>query len=233
YFDYANGSDTPPVSDHPDDNPSAANYFNNDNLPNGFNDGYAVTGSTELPPAVPTLLNPLTEVGAYTAAQSPYGTFDQNGNVWEWNESTLAGSSDAGPNRSHRGGSWFSSPSGLTAPERGFDGHAPDEGRNDMGFRIAAAAWAAGDANGDGVVDLLDFDVLAQRFGDSIGFGIGAGPEQGDFNGDGIVDLLDFDILAQNFGVGAAAAIPEPSGAAVVGVGLCVWGRRRNRNERA
>ena len=28
---------------------------------------------------------PNTDVGAYTVSASPYGTFDQGGNVWEWN----------------------------------------------------------------------------------------------------------------------------------------------------
>jgi len=28
----------------------------------------------------------LTDVGSYTGSASPYGTFDQGGNVWEWNE---------------------------------------------------------------------------------------------------------------------------------------------------
>jgi len=32
-----------------------------------------------------------TEVGAHENSDSPYGTFDQNGNVWEWNE-TMVGS---------------------------------------------------------------------------------------------------------------------------------------------
>ncbi|MEM9296529.1 MAG: dockerin type I domain-containing protein, partial [Planctomycetota bacterium] len=64
-----------------------------------------------------------------------------------------------------------------------------------------------GDANGDGVVDLLDFDVLAQSFGQGPGF-LG-GPSGGDFNADGAVNLLDFDLLAQNFGASNPATIPS------------------------
>jgi len=42
------------------------NYFNNDgNATNGFNDGYAVSGSTSIG------TNPFTDVGAYTGAVSP------------------------------------------------------------------------------------------------------------------------------------------------------------------
>ena len=42
----------------------------------------------------------LTDVGSYTGSASPYGTFDQGGNVWKWNETILSGS-----DRGLRGGS--------------------------------------------------------------------------------------------------------------------------------
>ena len=46
----------------------------------------------------------LTDVGAYGAnSDSFYGTNDQGGNVWEWNDAVVSGSS-----RGLRGGSWFS-----------------------------------------------------------------------------------------------------------------------------
>ena len=53
-----------------------------------------------------------------------------------------------------------------------------------------------GDINGDLVVDLDDFIILAGNFGS----GPGMTPQQGDLNGDGFVDLDDFIILAGNFG---------------------------------
>ena len=61
-----------------------------------------------------------------------------------------------------------------------------------------------GDANGDGRVNLNDFNILAANFGQ--------GPRdftQGDFNYSGTVNLSDFNILAARFGqVLAAPRIP-------------------------
>ena len=126
YFTYATGSNSIPVSDQPGDDPSAVNYFNNDGIANGFNDGYVGTGSTSFPSST----NPLTDVGAYTDADSPYGTFDQNGNVWEWNEA-LAGSS-----RGLRGGSWFNLAAILRSSDRANSN--PSFESEDFGFRVAS-----------------------------------------------------------------------------------------------
>ncbi|MEM9295086.1 MAG: MYXO-CTERM sorting domain-containing protein, partial [Planctomycetota bacterium] len=73
----------------------------------------------------------------------------------------------------------------------------------------------------DGVVDLLDFDILAQNFGDDNG-----AYDTGDFNGDFAVDLLDFDILAQNFGASSPGTVPEPASAAALAL-LGLLARRR------
>lgn len=74
-----------------------------------------------------------------------------------------------------------------------------------------------GDANGDGKVDLADFAILKQNFGN------GTTIQSGDFNGDGKVDLEDFSILKKNFGNSEAAAVPEPSASFLAIVSLVAF----------
>ena len=124
-----------------------------------------------------------------------------------------------------------------------------DDGRVAFGFalddgREGIAAWTPpdfasvlpGDATLDGRVDLKDFTVLADRFGD---VGRGVYFQSGDFNADRRVDLKDFTILADHFGdvtpadaaVMAAwrATVPEPSAAATVALAAGLAARRRRR----
>ena len=75
--------------------------------------------------------NYLTDGGAYEGSAGPYGTFDQGGNVWEWNDAVISGSF-----RGLRGGSWNNFESGLRSSFRGdFD---PDDEFNNIGFRVAS-----------------------------------------------------------------------------------------------
>jgi len=54
-----------------------------------------------------------TPVGEFENSESPYGTFDQGRNVWEWNEAILYGS-----NRGLRGGACWNTDYDLPAADR-------------------------------------------------------------------------------------------------------------------
>src|SRR5262249_12099633 len=99
YWSYPMRTNSLPYSDQPPGalsiQTNVANFYRDDSLANGYNDGYAVTGST----AFSSTQNYLTDVGAYTLSGSFYGTYDQGGNVIEWNEAIFGG-----PFRGLRGG---------------------------------------------------------------------------------------------------------------------------------
>jgi len=71
-----------------------------------------------------------TEVGAHENSESPYGTFDQGGNVWEWNETMLYGSY-----RGLRAGSFYDLDDDLHAADRNYNIPTVEYGR--IGFRVA------------------------------------------------------------------------------------------------
>ena len=90
YWDYPTSTDTEPYSDNPvslntPDDTSVANFFKDDGSANGYDDGYAVTGSTSFDRSA----NYFTNVGVFSQVASSYGTFDQGGNVWEWTEENI------------------------------------------------------------------------------------------------------------------------------------------------
>ncbi len=80
-----------------------------------------------------------------------------------------------------------------------------------------------GDANFDGMVDVLDLAILATEYGSG-----NASWMSGDFNGDDVVDVLDLSILATYYGSSAAiqsegfigynepTPIPEPASLALL-----------------
>ena len=72
-----------------------------------------------------------TEVGEWENSSSPYGTFDQGGNVWEWNEAALYGSY-----RGLRGGSFSSNGVNLHAANRSYN-YYPTNEASSLGFRVA------------------------------------------------------------------------------------------------
>jgi hypothetical protein len=68
---------------------------------------------------------------AGTGSASFYGTFDQGGNVWEWNEAVISSSG-----RGLRGGSWFNFSDGLAASLRSVG--SPSRESDNVGFRVAS-----------------------------------------------------------------------------------------------
>ncbi len=72
----------------------------------------------------------LTDAGAYGLSDSPYGTYDQGGNVWEWNEDIV------GSLRGDRGGSWFGVATSIAASNR--NGDDPTLEGSNGGFRVAS-----------------------------------------------------------------------------------------------
>ena len=112
YFDYPTGTNSVPGND-------ITETTNPGNNANYYISNYAI-GSPYY----------RTAVGEFELSDSPYGTFDQGGNVWEWNETAVTSSS-----RGLRGGS-FERP--LAHPARGRQHrYDPTVGRH-IGFRVAS-----------------------------------------------------------------------------------------------
>jgi formylglycine-generating enzyme required for sulfatase activity len=132
YWLYPTKTNSVPYSDQPPgatpDNTRVANFNNNDRVANGYNDGYAVTGLA----SYSSSQNYLTDVGAYASSPSFYGTFDQGGNVDEWNET------GDGSERGVGGGSWFGSSVNLRPFPQGHNSTLFES--EVVGFRLATGA---------------------------------------------------------------------------------------------
>jgi len=119
YFDYPTSSDIAPSNFLVDPDPgNKANFYNI------YQSNYTI-GSPYY----------RTEVGAFEKSESPYGTFDQGGNVWEWNEAMLNDDSCRGA----RGGSFYYYDYGvndLRAAVRYFY-YYPASEYNQIGFRVS------------------------------------------------------------------------------------------------
>jgi formylglycine-generating enzyme len=123
YWDYPTKSDTAP-GNVVGSTTNQANY-----LVDGF---YSVTQSAGRDPA----LNYLTDVGAFSNSASAYGTYDQGGNLGEWNDA-VDGSLRF---RGLRGGFWSTNINGVQAgsplsSSRSFGWPADDS--DAVGFRVA------------------------------------------------------------------------------------------------
>ena len=111
YFDYPTSSDTAPGQDMADVSGNNANYYT-------------------APYAYPIDSGKYTTVaGEFQDSDSPYGTFDQGGNVWEWNEAIIWSS------RGLRGGSFNYYDDSLLAASRDYGD--PQVEYYGFGFRVS------------------------------------------------------------------------------------------------
>lgn len=120
YYLYATQSNRAPVS-----TPSTGGS-NEANLANNFI--FYTTQSNVYDPVT----NYLTDVGYFANSRSFYGTFDQSGLVYQWNDLNAKTSRERGL----RGGYWFSA--GQSAMASTFNTSTPDRESSDAGFRLAA-----------------------------------------------------------------------------------------------
>ena len=112
YFDYPTSSDSVPSNDLDGGGNNAT-----------FHDGDFTIGSPYY----------RTEFGAHVNSESPYDTFDQGGNVFEWNEAILY--PEYGGYRGLRGGWFFFGVGPLHAANQGY--HLPTAEFDSYGFRVA------------------------------------------------------------------------------------------------
>jgi len=144
YFDYPTGSNTAPNNNLP-----AADTGNSANYIVGVN---TTTGNLDYP---------YTPAGAYPLSDSRYGTLDQAGSVWEWNETLIS----AGV-RGRRGGAWNSDATTLIRSNQGSQ--TATFHTDSVGFRVASIpdpGELLGDFNGDGTVDAADYVVWRKMGG--------------------------------------------------------------------
>ena len=113
YYDYPTSSNTAPGQDIADASGNNANYY---------------TAPYTYPIQSPYYT---TVADEFQNSASPYGTFDQGGNVWEWNESVLYGSY-----RGLRGGSFIDGDIGTLHASDRNSGLSPSVEFIGIGFRV-------------------------------------------------------------------------------------------------
>lgn len=116
YWQYSMRSDIAPTNNSPGAGANRAN----------INDGDYATSQSNI---YSSSQNYLTPVGAYPDSGSYYGTFDQGGNVGEWNDAFF------NSKRGTYGGAWDSNAVILRASYRGESD--PSTEREFLGFRVA------------------------------------------------------------------------------------------------
>jgi len=115
YFDYPTSSNTAPGQDMADASGNNANYYTAPYV-------YPIDSGKYF-----------TVAGEFQNSDSPYGTFDQGGNVWEWNEAIITGSYPI-----LRGGSFnhYDFVGSLHAAIR-LDSYGPSSEGDNIGFRVS------------------------------------------------------------------------------------------------
>lgn len=138
YYDYPTGTDVVPNNGNPEGR--TGNTAN-------FDDGDYTIGS----PIYSTV------VGSFGNSESPYGTFDQGGNVWEYFEGW------PGYERFFLGGSFFTDESRLYVEMQVYYVFTLEHA--DVGFRVARVVPpCTPDLDGNGDVDLYDFAAMQRAF---------------------------------------------------------------------
>ena len=102
---------------------------------------------------------------------------------------------------------------------------------NDIVLTVAGGVLP-GDANGDNLVDQVDYTVWYNSYGSSL-----TGPQYGDFDGSGMVDQADYTIWYNNYGQSGAGlventSVPEPCSLGIVVAGLLPAILRRRQASR-
>jgi hypothetical protein len=92
-----------------------------------------------------------------------------------------------------------------------------------LGKDAVQSKLTPGDFNDDGILDAVDFNILADNFGTGTSF------FQGDSNGDGTVDLFDYVEFRDAFNAvqGQLAAVPEPTAFSLLLTSLLLLPLRR------
>jgi formylglycine-generating enzyme len=119
YWDYPTRTNSTPNNGNP-----AGDTGNTAN----FDDNQTSSWPADLTVGPPYYTTP---VGFFPLSAGPYGTFDQGGNVGEWNETAFFGVS-----RGVRGGNWTAYVGAMFAPHRNYD-YPTDPNGFSYGFRVA------------------------------------------------------------------------------------------------
>ena len=90
--------------------------------------------------------NYLTDIGAFSGSGSFYGTFDQSGTVYQWNDLN----NTPGSSRGMRGSGWYDPSAGYLSSSNRISTD-PSIGYDNVGFRLASSvvvpeplAWVMG-----------------------------------------------------------------------------------------